>query len=115
MTTTTITPNWHSFAAIAWSPEQAAVVEALGLEIPPEGRSPYFRAGYWSVTRYGAYRWMVSNGITPHYVATLDEVLSRLSGWGCCPPKPAGNALRQWLRMWEWVPEGERQQAGAVA
>lgn len=116
MTTTTITPNWPRFAAIPWSPEQAAVVAALGLEIPPEGRTPYFRSGYWSSTRYGANRWIVSNGIMPHYVATPDEVLSRLSRWGCCRPTPSGNALHQWLRMWGWVPANERQdQAGAAA
>jgi len=104
-TTTTITPNWRRFAAIPWGPEQAAVVAALGLEIPPEGRSPYFQAGYWRATRYGANRWMVSNGITPHYVASLDEVLFWLTRWGCCCPSHAADALRQWLRMWGWVPQ----------
>lgn len=115
-TTTTITPNWHRFAAIPWSPEQAAVVAALGLEIPPEGRTPYFRAGYWKVTRYYANRWLVSSWSTSQYVLSPDEALSWLTRRGCCRPTPTGNALRQWLRMWGWVPANERQDlAGAAA
>ena len=35
-------PNWRQFAAIAFNPTVAAVIKALAIEVPPEGRPTSF-------------------------------------------------------------------------
>lgn len=110
MTPTTITPNWRRFAARPWTVEHAKTVNALGLQIPPEGRTYYFVAGYCRATRYHEQKWQVSNGVISKYLIDPDSVLRQLTSWGLSTGTPSGDALRQWLRMWGWLPVSERQE-----
>jgi len=67
-------PNWRQFAAIAFNPTVAAVIKALALEVPPEGRPVAF--------------------------AGADAFMAAKLAAGT----PHGDALRQWLGWWGWVP-----------
>ena len=103
-------PSWRQFAAIPFDCTVAAVVKALDLEIPEEGRPRSFRgpggqflaattqAGDWVVCHCGASRFVDGPG------AVLKA--ARMPAG-----TPSGDALRQWLRWHGWVPRSEQRQA----
>jgi hypothetical protein len=86
-------PNWRQFAAIAFDPTVAAVIKALNIEVPPEGRPVAFRTteGKWVVLDHGGSR----------FVDGPAEVLKAAK---LAAGTPHGDALRQWLGWWGWVP-----------
>lgn len=108
-------PSWRQFAAIPFDATVAAVVKALDLEIPEEGRPRSFRGpgGQWpggqflaSTTQAGD--WVICHGGASRFVDGPGAVLkaARMPAG-----TPSGDALRQWLRWWGWAPRSEQRQA----
>lgn len=103
-------PSWRQFAAIPFDTTVAAVVKALDLQVPEEGRPRSFRGpgGQFLAAVTQAGDWVVCQAGTSMFVAGPGAVLkaARLP-----VGTPSGDALRQWLRWWGWVPRSEQQQA----
>jgi hypothetical protein len=103
-------PNWRRFSQIAFTAETAAVLKALDIDVPPEGRPVAFSGpdGFIAARQEGpaGEQWLVwkQPGGT-RFVATADEVrqAARLPAG-----TPSGEALRQWLSWWGWVPAKKR-------
>lgn len=91
-------PSWKQLAAIPFDATVAAVLRALAVEVPPEGRSRHFQAHGWyaSCTQDG--NWAICDGQTARFVAGPEEVRREMK---LTAGTPAGDALRQWLKMWE--------------
>jgi hypothetical protein len=105
--------NWPQLARrVAWTAELAAALEALGLEVPPEGRPRRFAGPgcLVSVTleegRAQGFLCWRGKPATSAMMATGDDVLRFLA------PIPAhgasGAALRQWLAWWGWQPPARK-------
>lgn len=100
-------PNWRQFAAIEFDWKIAAVIKALDLQVPAEGRPRTFRgprghAGAFlaSVTTAGG--WVVSRDGHTMFVNGPDAVLRAAK---LPVGTPSGDALRQWLGWWGWTPK----------
>jgi hypothetical protein len=102
-------PSWRQFAAIPFDATVASVVRALGVEVPPEGRPRTFSGpgGFLAaVTSDGD--WVVCEGGAARFAGSAAEVLRAAK---LTAGTPSGDALRQWLRWWGWVPKSEQRQA----
>ena len=101
-------PNWRRFRAIPYDPTVAAVIKALDIELPPEGRPTSFRVEGFLASVTDAGDWVVCEGGAAWFVDSPEEVrkAARLP-----QGTPSGDALRQWLRWWGWVPKSEQRQA----
>lgn len=100
--------NWRRFRAIPYDPTVAAVLKALDVEVPEEGRPTSFRAEGFLASVTTAKDWVVCVNDLSRPVAGPGDVLkaARLP-----QGTPSGDALRQWLRWWGWVPKSEQRQA----
>lgn len=98
-----MTPGWRQFAAIPFDATVAAVVRALAVEVPPEGRPRSFRAeGFLAaITTDGA--WLICRAGLAQPVTGPREVLRAAQ---LPAGTPSGDALRLWLGWWGWVPKG---------
>ena len=98
-------PNWRQFAAIAFNPTVAAVIKALAIEVPPEGRPTSFAChdGFMAA-RTTEGKWVVHDRGGSRFVESPQDVLRTAK-------LPAGtlhgDALRQWLGWWEWQPSAK--------
>lgn len=101
-------PSWKQFAAIPFDATVAAVIRALAVEVPPEGRPKHFHAHGWHATRTPDGNWSICDGQTARFVAGPAEVLREMK---LPQGTPSGDALRQWLRWWGWVPKSEQSAA----
>ena len=97
--------SWRQFAAIPFDSTVAAVIRALAVEVPPEGRPRSFQGpgGFLAaVTLEGT--WIVCQAGLAQPVDGPREVLQAAK---LPAGTPSGDALRQWLRWWGWVPKGK--------
>jgi hypothetical protein len=95
-------PNWRQFAAIAFDPTVAAVIKALNIEVPPEGRPVAFAgADAFMAARTTEGKWVVLDHGGSRFVDGPAEVLKAAK---LAAGTPHGDALRQWLGWWGWVP-----------
>lgn len=103
-------PSWRQFAAIPFDCTVAAVVKALDLEIPEEGRPRSFRGpgGQFLASTTQAGDWVICHGGQSMFVDGPDAVRRAAK---MPAGTPSGDALRQWLRWWGWVPRSEQRQA----
>ena len=114
-------PNWPAVARVPWTLETAALVAALGLPIPEEGRPTRFSAdGYWA-------QWHLKDGRPCLMFACLNRPNTQTIGpsaseweqdlavqamgdvaWGLLASRAADEAVRsaflRWLKMWGWLP-----------
>lgn len=131
----TISPDWKSFAQLPWTPESAALLRALGIQldaIPPEGRPLHFRGPGCSATRepgdtvtiwrqprlcedtYDPLLLSRSQTVGPSLRelenGTADQAVGdQLVKLFRLPDgTPSGLALRQWLRLWGWTPPAKK-------
>jgi len=94
--------NWRQFAAIAFDPTVAAVIKALNIEVPPEGRPVAFAgADSFMAARTTEGKWVVLDHGGSRFVDGPAEVLKAAK---LAAGTPHGDALRQWLGWWGWVP-----------
>lgn len=103
------TPSWRQFRAIPFDATVAAVIKALDIEVPKEGRPTGFRAEKFLTSVTDAGDWVVlCEGEMARFVDSPEEVrkAARLPAG-----TPSGDALRMWLRWWGWVPKSEQRQA----
>ena len=102
-------PNWRQFRAIPYGPTVAAVLKALDIELPEEGRPTSFQAeGFLAaVTTAGDWVVLVDRGLAQFVDAPGDVLKAAKLTQGT----PSGDALRQWLRWWGWVPKSEQAPA----
>ena len=106
------TPSWRQFQVIPFDATVAAVVKALGIEVPPEGRPRTFRgpAGFMAVVTTAG-DWLVMTDGEARPVAGPGDVLRAAK---LPAGTPSGDALRQWLRMWGWRPNSEQAPAELI-
>jgi len=132
----TISPDWKSFAQFSWNSESAALLRALGFQlesIPAEGRPRTFRGpGCWAtrhpggtVTIWRQPRLCEDNTYDPLLHSrsqtvgpslrelengTADQVVGDLllKLFHLPDGTPSGLALRQWLRLWGWIPPAKK-------
>jgi hypothetical protein len=123
-------PNWHGVAALAWTAEAAAWVEALGIEIPPEGRPRQFSASpsclaswelekgqprtmtVWRRPSLAEGEWETDRSQTlgPSWQEIQEGRAVQAMGdlavqyFRLPPGTPTGDALRSWLKLWGWEP-----------
>lgn len=98
--------SWRQFAAIQFDATVAAVIRALEVEVPPEGRPRSFQGpgGFLAaVTLDGA--WIVCEA---GHAQPVDGPGAVLRAAKLTAGTPSGDALRLWLRWWGWVPKAER-------
>lgn len=103
-------PSWRQFREIPYDATVARVIRALAVEVPPDGRPTSFHGP----ARFAAWRttdgaWVVREGSVSRPVAAPSDVIkaARLPA-----STPSGDALRQWLAWWGWVPKTKRKQEG---
>lgn len=101
-------PSWKQFSRLAFTPEVAAVLKALDLEVPAEGRPSTFRSRSLIINRLPNGQWVVCRGMRAQPALSGREVLrlAQLSAG-----TSTGDALRQWLRWWGWMPKSEQAPA----
>jgi hypothetical protein len=105
------TPSWRQFRAIPFDVTAAAVIKALDIEVPAEGRPTSFRAEGFLATVTTAGDWLVMTDGEARPVAGPDEVRRAAQ---LPAGTPSGDALRQWLRMWGWRPKSEQAPAELI-
>ena len=105
-----MTPNWPQFANLTATPELFAAIDALGVEVPPEGRPRRFQ-GYRDDR-------MVSVNVERHKDSGRTEFVVYADGSSryLCAGKhirqvlglpfdgPTHKALVRWLRWWGLEP-----------
>lgn len=96
-------PSWRQFSRLAFTPEIAAALKALDLEVPEEGRPSTFCSGSLLINRLPSGDWVVFRGTWARPATSGREVLRMAQA---SAGTPTGDALRQWLRWWGWVPAG---------
>ena len=103
------TPSWRQFASIPFDATVAAVVRALAVEVPAQGRPRTFRgpAGFMA-TATDAGDWVVCDGGAARFFDSSAEVLRAAK---LPAGTPSGDALRQWLTWWGWQPPTKRPPA----
>lgn len=105
-------PNWRRFAQLQFTAEIAAVLKALDIEVPPEGRPVSFAGpdGFMAARQEGPAgdQWLVWDAGHTRFTDNSDDVRSaaRLPAG-----TPSGDALRQWLAWWGWQPPSKRSPA----
>lgn len=100
--------SWRQFAAIPYNSTVSQVVRALAVEIPPEGRPRTFHGTEGFIAQRTADEaWVVLTGANSLPVDGPGAVIkaARLPAG-----TPSGDALREWLRLWGWVPKSEQKQ-----
>ena len=96
-------PNWRRFAQFQFTAETAAVLKALDIEVPPDGRPTSFAGpdGFMAARQDGPSgpQWLIWDKGHTRFTADIDEVrrVARLPAG-----TPSGDALRQWLTWWGW-------------
>lgn len=97
-------PSWPQFARIPFNSTVAAVVRALGVEIPPEGRPRSFFGPAGFIAHHTSDgRWLVRDGRAARYVDDGPDEVRRVANLS--QGTPSGDALRQWLSWWGWEPK----------
>jgi hypothetical protein len=97
-------PSWPQFARIPFDSTVAAVVRALGVEIPPEGRPRSFMGPAGFIAHHTSDgRWLVRDGRAARYVDDGPDEVRRVANLS--QGTPSGDALRQWLAWWGWEPK----------
>jgi len=94
-------PSWKQFSAIPFDATVAAVVTALDITPPEEGRPRSFQGpGRFRAAITPAGQWLIYKDGGSRYVEGPDEVrqVAKLPAG-----TPSGDALRQWLGWWGWV------------
>jgi hypothetical protein len=115
-------PSWRQLAAIPESSLKAQILNACGIEPPPDGTSNVFmdRGLY---VRFSPAQDSLSYWIVFHSgddgVALASRIYAdgsdALKAAGTAPGTPMGIALRQWMRAKGWVPRNERPQVDPTA
>ena len=111
-------PKWHAVAQVPWTIETAALVAALGIPIPEEGRPTRFSAdGYWA-------QWHLKDGrpclmdicFNRSNTQTIGPSASELEqdlavqaigdvAWQLLAGRETvRSAFMRWLMMWGWLP-----------
>jgi hypothetical protein len=99
-------PSWKQFAAIPFDATVAAVVSALDITPPDEGRPRSFQGpGKFLAAITPAGLWLVYEAGSSRYVDGPDDVRAAAK---LPAGTPSGDALRQWLSWWGWVPPSKR-------
>lgn len=105
-------PNWRRFAQLQFTAEIAAALKALDVEVPPEGRPVSFAGpdGFMAARQEGpaGQQWLVWDAGHTRFTDDPADVLraARLPAG-----TPSGEALRQWLGWWGWVPKKRRPES----
>lgn len=105
-----MTASWRQFRIIPYDATVARVVGALAVEIPDEGRPLSFAAEGFQAARTSAGDWVVLVAGSARPVNGPREVLRAAK---LPAGTPSGDALRQWLKWWGWVPKSEQTPAEA--
>ena len=105
-----MTPNWPQFANLTATPELFALIDALGVEVPPEGRPRRFQAYRddrmvsVNVERHkdsGRTEFVVYDGQSSRYLSTAKDIRQALK----IPyDTPTAKALVRWLAWWGLEP-----------
>lgn len=99
-------PSWRQFALISFDATVAQVIRALGIDPPPEGLPRTFNSGGFWAHHSSDGDWLIYASGLSQPVAGPREVLAAAH----LPiGTPSGDALRQWLSWWGWVPAKKRQ------
>lgn len=104
-------PNWSQFARLTATPELFAIIDALGVEVPPEGRPRKFQ-GYRedaasvrvNVEHYkdtGAYGFVVHADGSSRYLSTAKAIRQALR---IPAGMPTHKALLRFLAWWGLEP-----------
>ena len=104
-------PNWPKFAQLTATPELLAIIDALGVEVPPEGRPRRFQ-GYRddastvsvNVEHYkdtGAYGFVVHTDGSSRYLSTAKAIRQALR---IPVGSPTDKALLRFLAWWGLEP-----------
>ena len=103
-------PNWPQFAQLTATPELFAIIDALGVEVPPEGRPRRFQ-GYRddrmvsvNVEHYkdtGAYGFVVHANGSSRYLSTAKAIHQALR---IPAGMPTHKALLRFLAWWGLEP-----------
>jgi hypothetical protein len=99
-------PSWKQFSAIPYDATVATVLRALDITPAEEGRPRSFEGpGKFRAAITPAGQWLIYRDGMSRYVEGPDEVRkeSKLPAG-----TPSGDALRQWLGWWGWVPPSKR-------
>lgn len=102
------TPSWRQFRAIPFDATVAAVLKALDVDVPEDGRPTGFRAEGFLAAVTSDGKWVACvNGLARPVGGPGDVLKAAKLTQGT----PSGDALRQWLRWWGWVPKSEQAPA----
>ena len=107
MNRTVINPSWRQLAQIPESQEKAAIIRALGIEVPPQGVSRTFDLGRNEFVTRTELGWVHFSRMACFYHEP--SAILRAVRWPA--GTPTGDALRAWLRRWGWIPKSEQQAA----
>lgn len=99
-------PSWKQFAAIPYDETVAQVIKALDITPPDEGRPrSFFGPGNFMAAITSAGSWLVFKDGASHYIDGPQDII-RIAKLP--PGTPSGDALRQWLSWWGWVPPAKK-------
>jgi len=103
-------PNWRRFSQLPFTAETAAVLKALDITVLPEGRPVAFFGpdGFIASRQEGpaGEQWLVWE--QPGGTRFVDSPAGVLRAARLPAGRPSGEALRQWLGWWGWVPAKKR-------
>lgn len=98
--------SWKQFSAIPFDATVAQVLRALDINPPDEGRPRSFQGpGKFLAAITPAGLWLVYEAGSSRYVDGPDDVRAAAK---LPAGTPSGDALRQWLGWWGWVPPSKR-------
>lgn len=115
-------PSWKQLAAIPDSVTKQAVLRALDIKVPPEGRAARFqdKGLYMEATGDDVFVVMDAGKATDGAVdgpCRANSAAGYVGGSAVLkairwpPGTPTGEAVRHWLRQHGWVPATEKRKA----